>query len=148
MKKYYPSKKSLILLRVDLFLISLALSIIARLYLYPYPIIMWTAMLIFWSAFILVAMIFMPLYFAKTWYYVSPHEVSKQSGVLVESKQLMKVKSIQYLTRIVTPLSKFTGFNFIKLNALGGSIVLMFLSKNDANDITATISAAIRQRDE
>ena len=148
MKKYNTSKKSLSLLKVYLFFVFLFLTILSRLYLYSYPIIMWTIILIFWSLFIVGAMIILPIYFAKTCYYVSPYEVSKQSGVFVESKQLMKVKSIQYITKIVTPLSKFTGFNFLKLNALGGSIVLMFLSKNDANDIASTIAAAIRQRDD
>ena len=92
--------------------------------------------------------IWLPLFFSKTVYYVSILEVSKQSGVIFEAKQLMKVKSVQYITRINTPLSRFTGFNFIKLNALGGSITLLFLSKQDADEISATISAAIRRRDD
>ena len=68
--------------------------------------------------------------------------------MLFEKKQLMKVKSVQYYTRLLTPLSKSTGFNFIKMNALGGSILLWFLKKDDANEIADTLALAIRERDE
>ena len=148
MKKYYPTKSSLTLLKVILLLLTVGCCLLFRHYLKAYPIIMWTFVFIFCMLYIAFSSIWLPLFFSKTVYYVSILEVSKQSGVIFEAKQLMKVKSVQYITRINTPLSRFTGFNFIKLNALGGSITLLFLSKQDADEISATISAAIRRRDD
>lgn len=147
-KKYYPSKKSLTLLKVIFLLFTILFSFLAKVYLDAYPILMYLTIILFCGLFVLFASVWLPIYFSKTIYYVSQNEISKQSGVIFENKQLMKVSSIQYVTRLLTPLSKYTGFNFIKMNALGGSLSLYFLSREDANEITATISAAIRQRQE
>ena len=148
MKRYFPSKKSLTILKVLMLLLTITLSILSRIFLHSYPILMWASLLLFWTLFIVLVIIYLPFYFQTTCYYVSSYEVSKQSGVLIESKQLMKVNSIQYITRIVTPFSQYTGFSFLKLNALGGSVTLLFLSENDANDIYSTISATIRQHED
>lgn len=148
MKKYHPSKISLIILKVILLLLTIIFSFLAKVYLSAYPILMFTAIILFCALFVIFGIFWLPLYFSKTIYYISDFEISKQSGVLFEKKQLMKVKSVQYYTRLLTPLSKFTGLNFIKMNALGGSILLWFLHKDDANEIADTLALAIRARDE
>ncbi len=148
MKKYYPSKNSLYILKVILLLLTIVFSFLAKVYLSAYPILMFTAIILFCALFVIIGAFWLPLYFSKTVYYISDFEISKQSGVLFEKKQLMKVKSVQYYTRLLTPLSKFTGFNFLKMNALGGSILLWFLNKDDANEIADTLALAIRARDE
>lgn len=148
MKKYYPSKKSLTTLKVILLLLTIVFSFLAKVYLSAYPILMFTAIILFCALFVIFGAFWLPLYFSKSIYYISDFEISKQSGVLFEKKQLMKVKSVQYYTRLLTPLSKSTGFNFIKMNALGGSILLWFLKKDDANEIADTLALAIRERDE
>ena len=148
MKKYYPSKNSLYILKVILLLLTIFFSFLAKVYLSAYPILMFTAIILFCALFVIIGAFWLPLYFSKTVYYISDFEISKQSGVLFEKKQLMKVKSVQYYTRLLTPLSKFTGFNFLKMNALGGSILLWFLNKDDANEIADTLALAIRARDE
>jgi len=147
-KKYYPSKNSLYILKVILLLLTIVFSFLAKVYLSAYPILMFTAIILFCALFVIIGAFWLPLYFSKTVYYISDFEISKQSGVLFEKKQLMKVKSVQYYTRLLTPLSKFTGFNFLKMNALGGSILLWFLNKDDANEIADTLALAIRARDE
>ncbi len=148
MKKYHPSKNSLYILKVILLLLTIFFSFLAKVYLSAYPILMFTAIILFCALFVIIGAFWLPLYFSKTVYYISDFEISKQSGVLFEKKQLMKVKSVQYYTRLLTPLSKFTGFNFLKMNALGGSILLWFLNKDDANEIADTLALAIRARDE
>mgnify|MGYP003529668400 CR=1 FL=1 len=148
MKKYYPSKNSLYILKVILLLLTIFFFFFVKVYLSAYPILMFTAIILFCALFVIIGAFWLPLYFSKTVYYISDFEISKQSGVLFEKKQLMKVKSVQYYTRLLTPLSKFTGFNFLKMNALGGSILLWFLNKDDANEIADTLALAIRARDE
>ena len=148
MKKYHPSKNSLYILKVILLLLTIFFSFLAKVYLSAYPIHMFIAIILFCALFVIFGAFWLPLYFSKTVYYISDFEISKQSGVLFEKKQLMKVKSVQYYTRLLTPLSKFTGFNFLKMNALGGSVLLWFLNKDDANEIADTLALAIRARDE
>ena len=147
MKKYYPSKNSLTCLRVIILIATILCCFVFRYFLGAYPIIMWTLIFIFCMFYVAFASIWLPLYFSKTVYFVSVLEVSKLSGVVFEKKQLMKVSSVQYVTRIHCPFSRLTGFNFIKAHALGGHIMLLFLSKKDAEEIGATLSSAIRQRD-
>lgn len=89
-------------------------------------------------------MIFLPLYFKNTVYHVSKEDVIKYSGFFIKSQQYMKVSSVQYVTKLFTPFSKYTGFNFLKLNALGGDIVLLFLTKADAEAISSVIFSSIK----
>ncbi len=145
MKKYYPSKISLNILKVLGFIISIVITILSTKYLVAYKIIMWITIIIFWLSYILVLLIAFPIYFKRTTYCISSSEVSKQSGIIYLTRQLMRTKSIQYYTLFSTPLSKYTGFNFIIFNALGGRVIFLFLSDNDASEITSTISAIIRQ---
>lgn len=146
MKKYYPSKTSLIILKVLGFSVSVLITYLATIFLTPYPIIMWIVIGLFWTAFISVLMIAFPIYFKRTNYYISSSEISKQSGIIYYTKQLMRTESVQYMTLFSTPLSKYTGFNFILFNALGGKVVFFFVSSDDAGEITSTVSAAIRQK--
>ena len=146
MKKYYPYKTSLKILRVIGFLFNCLLTYLCTLFLKPYPIIMTLAIVLFWTFYIVVLLIAMPIYFAKTNYYISTNEVAKQSGIIYFTRQLMRTDSIQYMTYFSTPLSKYTGFNFLVFNALGGKVVFLFLSKKDSDEISSTISAIIRQK--
>jgi len=145
MKKYYPHKNALKVLRVLSFFVAIILTFVARIYLSTYPMLMYWAVILFWVAFILFAFVGLPFYFTKTYYYVSADEIAKQSGLFFESRQLMRVNSIQYVTRISTPFSNFTGFNFLKMNALGGYLVILFLSKSDSEEIESIISASVRK---
>lgn len=60
----------------------------------------------------------------------------------------MKTEAVQYISLIMTPFSKYTGFNFVVLHALGGTIFLPFLSKSDAEEISRHINLSINSRKE
>ena len=77
-------------------------------------------------------------------HYTKLYDVIKYSGFFIKSQQYMKVSSVQYVTKLFTPFSKYTGFNFLKLNALGGDIVLLFLTKADAEAISSVIFSSIK----
>lgn len=123
---------------------AIAITALTILYLKAYPILMWIVIIICWSIYLIFGIIYSSVYFNRTCYYVSTNEVAKRSGIIYESKQLIKIKSIQYITTITTPLSEFTGFNFLKLNALGGNVFLLFLSKKDCEEIISLLSAIIK----
>ncbi len=145
MKKYYISRYATRILKLILFLIALTATILSKIFLVPYPIIMYSVNGLFWGAFLIGSIIVVPLYYSRTCYYVSSNEIVKQSGFFISSRQLMKVSAIQYLTEIFTPISTYTGMNFLILNALGGKMALLYLSKKDADEITAMLSASIRK---
>lgn len=145
MKKYYLSRYAMRTIKLVLFLLSLILTCLARIFLFSYPIIMWSAYALFWGIFFVAVIIVIPVYYSKTCYYISSCEISKLSGFFISSKQLMKVSAIQYITQLSTPLSKFTGMNFLIINAFGGKMALLYLSKTDAEEILAVLSASIRK---
>ena len=62
------------------------------------------------------------------------------------TKQFMLTESVKSVTTVITPLSRFTGMNFIVLNALGSKLLMPFLSKKDAMEITSIINQSIRAR--
>ncbi|MGN0587031.1 MAG: hypothetical protein ACI4JF_07075 [Oscillospiraceae bacterium] len=66
--------------------------------------------------------------------------------MFLKSKRYMKMSSIQYVTKIATPLSKYTSLNFIIISAHGGRMLFTFLSKSDADEITSYIMAHILNR--
>lgn len=144
MKRYFPAKSALTTLKILLFIPLVAILTCAKIYLSAYPIIMWSSMLLFCALYVFAALFWLPLYFKKTVFNVSRKEIAKHSGVFYEKRQLMRVSSVQYMTRIFTPFSKLTGLNFIKFNALGGSIFLLFLEHKEADEIATLISSEIR----
>lgn len=146
LKKYLPSRFALNFIRLAMVAVSAALTFIAYRYLYSYQILMYVLIGLFWGLSFLFGFILFPIYFAKTSYSVSSDIVSKHSGFIFTTKQLMRGSSIQYITTIFLPFSSLTAFNFIIINALGGKIFLTFLSKSDAAEITACLNKAIEKR--
>lgn len=144
MKKYYPARSALITMKTVLFVPLVILLACAKHFLTAYPIIMWSCIALFCVLYIFSALIWLPLYFKKTIYNVSRREIAKHSGVFYEKRQLMRVSSVAYMTRVFTPFSRLTGLNFVKFNALGGSIFLLFLENKDVTEISTLVSSEIR----
>lgn len=146
MKKYYPYKTALLLLKIVAFVLCVSVSVLARIILSPYRIIMWLVILLFWLAYIIVLYITMPIYFSRTNYFISSQELVKHSGIIFFTRQIMRMDSVQYVSTISTPLSKYTGFNFIIFNALGGRTIFFFLTKKDMLEINSIVSSYLRQK--
>lgn len=150
MRKYQPSMKALNLIRVLLF-VAAALFCLAAVWAgirFSLPIIMYIALPVFALLYIFVSFIYLPIYFKNSVFLISPDEVSKQSGVFFTSHQFMKFSSVQYFTEIRFPLSRLTSCNFIILHALGGTVVLTFLSRHDFEELSAALAHEIRKRAE
>lgn len=79
--------------------------------------------------------ILLPIYFSKTFYCITDELITKNSGMIFTAKQLMKKSSVQYISVIKLPLSDYTAFNFIIIHALGGTMLLSFLSSSDTEEI-------------
>lgn len=146
MKKYYADRTCLNLLRVFLFTITLCIIIAIKYYLQSFPRFMWLSILVLAVLYLAVGIIWLPLYFSRACYMVSSREVIRCSGFFFQVKQFMKVEAIQYVTLVKTPFSRLTGLNFVIINALGGNLLLLFLSRGDAEEIERTLTAVLRAR--
>lgn len=101
-----------------------------------------------WVIAALFAVLVLPFYFHKAGYTVSSKEITAKSGLIVTSKQFMLTSAVKSVTAIFLPLGRFTGMNFIVLNALGSRLVIPFLSKRDAQEIADQVNNSIRSRGE
>lgn len=146
MKKYYADKTCSALFRIILLAVTCLLIFCAYHFLHSIPILMWVLTIVFATAYLLFGVIWLPLYFSKTNCSISSTEIVKNSGIFWQTKQIMPMESVQYATLITTFFSKYTGFNFVIVNALGGNIMLMFLSSSDAEEIMKTIRLSIDKR--
>ena len=162
MRKYHADKRSLTFLRVVTLFIIVGIIYGLKYLMYylqqKYPqyfisinitvpeIVIWTLIGVFAIAYVLFLMIILPLWFSTVSYVISGDELVAKYGLFSRTRQYMKLSAIQYTTRLSFPLSEYTGFNFIIVNALGGKLVLMFLSNVDASDITLRIDKYIRSR--
>lgn len=60
---------------------------------------------------------------------------------------LMPTSAIKSVTTIITPLGSITGLNFVVLNALGARLLIPFMSRRDAMEISAIVNSSIRNRE-
>ena len=134
MKEYSPERRCLSTLRL---LITLAVVIIvaAAKYFIPIDKIVFIIVISAVSIACFEMFIHLPLYFSSIKYSTTETEVTKSSGVFIKVHQSVRYSSIQYTTIIKSPLSKHTGFNFIIFFVYGGQLRLLFLKKEDADEI-------------
>ncbi len=141
MKRYVADKTCMNLIRLCVFALTATVIILARLYLSFLPVLMWSVTLAFLVIGCFIALIYLPVYFRHACYYLNKSEIIKHSGFLLLHKQTMRLDAIQCKTLITTPFSRLTGLNFLVLNAFGGSMLLLFLSSKDAEDLHRHLSA-------
>lgn len=146
MRKYTPKPSAKVFIQILIFIVAVLITVLAAAYLSSYRILMTALIVLFWLAAIIFGGILLPMYFRRTVMYISPTEISVHSGFFFIWREHMKVESMQYFSYIKTPLSKFTGFNFISVHALGASLLLPFLSQKDAEDIATQLSEKIESK--
>ncbi len=137
MKRYVPAKMALHSIRFIMVILAVAVTILSYIFFNNHNIIMWIIIGVCWGAVILYGVFFIPLYFKKTVYNISDTDIRKKTGMVFFSKQYMKVRSIQYVSTIITPFSKLTGLNFIIANAWGGRMVFCFLTRDEAMELSS-----------
>lgn len=134
MKEYFPDKRSLATIKTVLILAAFGIASIAM-YFVPIRIL---AILISAASMLLslvLSFIYYPLLFRSMKYTVTDTEVIRSSGVFIKTHQSIRFSAIQYTAAISTPLSKYTGLNFIVFFVYGGQERLLFLKWSDAEEI-------------
>ncbi len=106
-------------------------------------IIIYGIMIFFAAAYIIFALIVLRFWHRSLNYILTDTAVISDAGFVVKSHQVMKYSAVQYVSRISMPLSRISSFNFIIVSALGGRLLLMFMSDKDAAEITEMIRSKI-----
>lgn len=146
MRKYIPKSTALTIIRLGIIAICILLTAAAKIYLSSFRILMIVLICLFWGVGVLFAFLIFPGYFHRTVVYTSGTEISIHTGMFFKKREFMKMSAVQYVTKLSFPLSSFSGFNFIMVRGLGGTIVLPFLRITDCDDIINLIHAKITDR--
>ncbi len=145
MRKYTLKPAALYSLGGAMFLLSAAATVILRVYLVSFEILMYSLIGLFWGLSVLFGLILLPMYFRRTVIYISPSEITVHTGLILLRRIHMKMSAVQYVTRISAPILTLLGFNFIIIRALGGNIILPFLSAADSDSIADIIDIEINE---
>ena len=162
MKKYYADRKSLKFLRAATLLLIVCIIIGLKYLLYylqeHFPayfslpkitvpeIIIWAVIILLVTAYVIFLMIILPLWYRSVSYSVSADEIILHSGIFFKNTSYIKMSAVQYTTSISMPLSSYTSFNFLLINAYGGRLVCCFLSVSDMEEISKKIQHALSSR--
>lgn len=92
-------------------------------------------MIIFAAVYVVFIVLLLPMWYKSIRYVINDREIISCSGIFSRTYRIMKLSAVQHAVRISMPLSRITCFNFISLDALGGSMKLMFLSEANCNEI-------------
>ncbi len=145
-RKYQMKGSALVVINVALIIVLIALTVLARLYLSSFKILMTVLICLFWGVGILFGFILLPAFFHRTVIYVSGTEITVHTGLLFLRREHMRMSAVQYVTKITFPFSGITGFNFVLVRGLGGTVMLPFLRTNDSLDITNLLQLKITER--
>lgn len=136
MRKYTLKPAALYFMAGAMLVLSAAATLLLRLYLVSFEILMYSLIGLFWGLSVLFGLILLPMFFRRSVIYISSEEITFHTGLIMLRRIHMKMSAVQYVTRISVPLLTLLGFNFIIIRALGGSIILPFLSAADSDAIT------------
>lgn len=137
MKRYAPNKNALISIRIIILILAAAVTALSYVFFNNHNIIMWIIISVCWGTAILYGVFFLPIYFKHTVYNIYENDIRKKTGMIFFSKQYMKIRSIQYISTIITPFSKLTALNFIIVNAWGGRMIFCFLTRDEAMELSS-----------
>ena len=147
MHRYKPSKIPLFIfwaiLAVILFLIRYAVNLIEKLI----PFSVNYILMPLWIIAALFCLLVLPFYFIRSYFTVSSKEVTAFTGLFFTMRHFMPTSAIKSVTTIITPLGSITGLNFVVLNALGARLLIPFMSRRDAMEISAIVNSSIRNRE-
>ena len=146
MRKYRPKTTALLIINIAVILLCTGLTVVTRIYLVSFRILMILLIALFWAAAVLFCCVLLPLYFRRTVVYVSGIELCLHTGIFFWRREYMRMSAVQYVTSVSLPLSGFSGFNFIFVRGLGGTLVLPFLRSADCDDIINLIHIKITER--
>lgn len=106
-------------------------------------IIIYSAIGVFAAAYIIFALIFLRIWQKTLSYALTPDCIISDTGFFIRTRQIMKYSSVQYVSLVSMPFSRISSFNFVIVSALGGRLIMMFLSDSDAKSVVELIQTHI-----
>lgn len=162
MKKYYADKTSLKFLQVIIMLMIICIIIGLKYLLYYFErrysdyylstrftvseVIIWILIAALITGYVVFLFIILPMWYRSVSYAIGPDEIIISSGVIFRNTTYVKIASVQYTATVKCPLSAYTSFNFLLINAYGGRLALMFLSLSSLEEIDKKIQLYLRDR--
>lgn len=98
------------------------------------------------SSLLILSVIVFPIYVVAAKFEVSSKEVKLRKGFILISHQFVPLHSVSSVTTVTTPLSFFTGFNFVVLNSPGSKSIMPFVTRRQAREVSDIVNEAIRRR--
>ena len=92
--------------------------------------------LVIFVLFMLTLSFYLPFLIKHTYCKIEDGKVYSKLGFIFVRKTVLSTSNILYLSVCKTPLSRFTGLNFIVLNTFGAKTILPFLSEGDCKTIS------------
>ena len=96
-------------------------------------------MIVLAAVYFVFIVVLLPKWYKTFKYVVNNGKITSYSGLFSRTYRLMRISSIQHASFWSMPFSKYTCFNFISLNALGGNMIMMFLSDKDCMEVLKLI---------
>ncbi len=131
MRSFKPDRHALLTLRLVIVAVSVLLFCAVKMYITVNIVLLILGIAIV-TVDIFFICIYFPLYFRYLSYDTTDTEITKHSGVYFRSHQSVLYSTVQYTTVITTPLSQYTGLNFVIFFVYGGQLRLLFLDQEDA----------------
>lgn len=139
MKIYRPKASAFFTLEIILLLIWILFSLAVHYYIGIIPIARNVVLLTLGVVFAFIMLIYLPLLFKRTCCYIEDDIIVSKFGAFFNTKTYMNKSSLIYISIVKTPLSRFTGINFLILNAFGTRAVVYFLTIKEQNEICQTL---------
>lgn len=139
MKIYHADTGALQLLQILICTVSAVLDVLAGIFLNSFPIIMWSITAVFTIVAVLLSFFILPLFFKNFCFIVTDSKIMVSMGIFFKRKQSVRLDRVQFVQVITGAFDGILGLNFIILHVYGGRLMMMFLNKNDRNEITALL---------
>ena len=133
MRHFYPDKRCINVLRSVITAAGLVIFAAVKYYVRSEKAELIAGLIILFC--IAVIFVYLPFYFASLKYTATDAEIIRTSGVFIRFHQSVHYSSIQYAAVIKTLFSRYTGLNFMIFFVFGGRFRLMFLSRDDIDEI-------------
>ncbi|MEE5992672.1 MAG: PH domain-containing protein [Oscillospiraceae bacterium] len=139
MKIYHADTGALQLLQILICTVSAVLDVLVGIFLNSFPIIMWSITAVFTIVAVLLSFFILPLFFKNFCFIVTDSKIMVSMGIFFKRKQSVRLDRVQFVQVITGAFDGILGLNFIILHVYGGRLMMMFLNKNDRNEITALL---------
>lgn len=141
-----PAKRSIVILYILLLALALFLTFLTLRFERYLKGASGIILAVVWILTLAFMLILLPMYYKLTRIYVSDQEVTKYTFLFTYKYQYMSMNAVKSVTTFITPFGKYTGLNFIIVNALGSRMLLPLLGKNDCREISYFLNDIISGR--